>query len=73
MKLGRGGIREIEFLTQTRQLISGGRDPSLRKRQTVIGLSKLAEQGWIGADVAKTLSDHYRAHVNGRTSVANDV
>ena len=62
MKLGRGGIREIEFFTQTRQLISGGRDPSLRERQTVIGLSKLAEQGWIGADVAQTLSDHYRAH-----------
>ena len=30
MKLGRGGIREIEFFTQTRQLIAGGRDPELR-------------------------------------------
>ena len=30
MKLGVGGIREIEFFTQTRQLIAGGRDPDLR-------------------------------------------
>ena len=30
VKLGRGGIREIEFFTQTQQLIAGGRDPSLR-------------------------------------------
>ena len=35
MKLGRGGIREIEFFTQTRQLIAGGRDPDLRVRGTV--------------------------------------
>ena len=34
MKLGQGGIREIEFFTQTRQLIAGGRDPSLRDRTT---------------------------------------
>ncbi len=35
LKLGQGGIREIEFFTQTRQLIAGGRDPSLRDRTTV--------------------------------------
>ncbi len=35
LKLGAGGIREIEFFTQTRQLIAGGRDPSLRDRTTV--------------------------------------
>jgi glutamate-ammonia-ligase adenylyltransferase len=39
MKLGRGGIREIEFFTQTRQLIAGGRDPDLRVRGTVEGLA----------------------------------
>ncbi len=38
MKLGQGGIREIEFFTQTRQLIVGGRDPSLRDRTTLCGL-----------------------------------
>ncbi|MCT4556176.1 MAG: bifunctional [glutamine synthetase] adenylyltransferase/[glutamine synthetase]-adenylyl-L-tyrosine phosphorylase [Pelagimonas sp.] len=62
MKLGRGGIREIEFFTQTRQLIAGGRDPDLRLRGTVPGLRKLAEKGWIPSDVAETLADHYRAH-----------
>ncbi|WP_108835676.1 glutamine-synthetase adenylyltransferase [Tateyamaria sp. Alg231-49] len=60
MKLGRGGIREIEFFTQTRQLISGGRDPDLRVRGTVQGLGRLASKGWIKADVAEALSDHYR-------------
>ena len=45
MKLGRGGIREIEFFTQTRQLIAGGRDPYLRDRHTVPGLRQLASKG----------------------------
>ncbi len=62
MKLGRGGIREIEFFTQTRQLIAGGRDPSLRVRGTCEGLDRLAAAGWFEADVARTLSTHYRAH-----------
>ena len=42
MKLGRGGIREIEFFTQTRQLIAGGRDESLRVRRTEDGLNAIA-------------------------------
>ncbi|MEL7132348.1 MAG: glutamine-synthetase adenylyltransferase, partial [Pseudomonadota bacterium] len=46
MKLGRGGIREIEFFTQTRQLIAGGRDTDLRVRDTVTGLQRLASRGW---------------------------
>ncbi|SDE18224.1 glutamate-ammonia-ligase adenylyltransferase [Limimaricola pyoseonensis] len=62
MKLGRGGIREIEFFTQTRQLISGGRDASLRVRGTVEGLERLAQAGWIEAGVAEGLTTHYRAH-----------
>ncbi|OAN71359.1 glutamine-synthetase adenylyltransferase [Sulfitobacter sp. EhC04] len=62
MKLGRGGIREIEFFTQTRQLIAGGRDPELRQRGTCAGLKVLAEKGWVPQDVAETLTDHYRAH-----------
>lgn len=62
MKLGRGGIREIEFFTQTRQLIAGGRDPSLRVRGTCEGLDRLAAAGWFEADVARTLARHYRAH-----------
>ena len=62
IKLGPGGIREIEFFTQTRQLISGGRDASLRDRDTVGGLHSLARQGWIDADTAQELTLHYRAH-----------
>ena len=62
MKLGRGGIREIEFFTQTRQLIAGGRDPELRMRGTREGLAALADKGWIESDLAAMLSDHYVAH-----------
>jgi glutamate-ammonia-ligase adenylyltransferase len=60
LKLGQGGIREIEFFTQTRQLIAGGRDPDLRSRGTVSGLTKLGEKDWIGADDVAALSAHYR-------------
>ncbi len=62
MKLGRGGIREIEFFTQTRQLIAGGRDPDLRLRGTCDGLAVLSQKGWVPEDIARTLSDHYRHH-----------
>ncbi|MDX5413500.1 MAG: glutamine-synthetase adenylyltransferase, partial [Rhodobacterales bacterium] len=74
MKLGRGGIREIEFFTQTRQIIAGGRDPELRVRGTVEGLAVLARKGWIPADVADTLTAHYRAHreVEHRLQMIND-
>ncbi|QBY00552.1 glutamine-synthetase adenylyltransferase [Rhodophyticola sp. CCM32] len=62
MKLGPGGIREIEFFAQTRQLVAGGRDPDLRSRETVTALADLAAKGWIGEDVAKDLTGHYRQH-----------
>jgi glutamate-ammonia-ligase adenylyltransferase len=74
MKLGRGGIREIEFFTQTRQLIAGGRDPSLRQRGTTQGLAALAEQDWVTQEVAETLTDHYQQHrlVEHRIQMVND-
>ena len=62
LKLGPGGIREIEFFTQTRQLIAGGRDPDLRQRDTVGGLAALAWKGWITDEAAGELTRHYRAH-----------
>ncbi|WP_127900380.1 glutamine-synthetase adenylyltransferase [Solirhodobacter olei] len=62
MKLGPGGIREIEFFTQTRQLIAGGRDPELRVRGTVEGLARLAGKGWVGAEEAGELTALYCAH-----------
>ena len=62
IKLGRGGIREIEFFTQTRQLIAGGRDPELRVRGTKEGLSILAQKGWVPQEAADELTDHYTFH-----------
>ncbi len=62
MKLGRGGIREIEFFTQTRQIIAGGREPALRQRGTVAGLEALTQGGWVGAEVSEPLITDYRAH-----------
>ncbi|MCO4849028.1 MAG: glutamine-synthetase adenylyltransferase [Yoonia sp.] len=74
MKLGRGGIREIEFFTQTRQLIAGGRDPSLRVRRTQDGLNALAAADWIPEDTATSLYDHYCFHreVEHRLQMVND-
>ncbi|MGP9790447.1 bifunctional [glutamine synthetase] adenylyltransferase/[glutamine synthetase]-adenylyl-L-tyrosine phosphorylase [Roseinatronobacter sp. NSM] len=62
IKLGQGGIREIEFFTQTRQLIAGGRDADLRSSRTVDGLAALAAKGWIPRDVAEKLTAHYIEH-----------
>lgn len=62
LKLGAGGIREIEFFAQTRQLIAGGRDSRLRDRTTVGALAALARAGWIPDGVAVELTGHYRAH-----------
>ena len=59
IKLGRGGIREIEFFVQTQQLIAGGRQPELRSRQTLEAMAKLAERGWIKPRVAHELSEAY--------------
>ena len=53
VKLGRGGIREIEFFVQTQQLIAGGRFPELRGRATVPMLGELAARGWITARGAR--------------------
>ncbi len=60
LKLGQGGIREIEFLTQTQQIIAGGRDPSLRVRGTLEGLDRLVDAGWVKAADRDVLSREYR-------------
>ncbi len=59
VKLGRGGIREIEFFVQTQQLIAGGRFPELRLRETVPMLSQLAEHGWISDEARDSLASQY--------------
>jgi glutamate-ammonia-ligase adenylyltransferase len=60
LKLGRGGIREIEFFVQTQQLITGGRHPELRGRDTLATLATLAEGGWIGVEARDQLGEAYR-------------
>ncbi|MBT9289093.1 bifunctional [glutamine synthetase] adenylyltransferase/[glutamine synthetase]-adenylyl-L-tyrosine phosphorylase [Prosthecodimorpha staleyi] len=59
VKLGRGGIREIEFFVQTQQLIAGGRNPRLRGRATLAMLDELVDLGWIGARVRDELAEAY--------------
>lgn len=59
LKQGRGGIREIEFFAQTHQLIHGGRNPSLRHRETRIALDALAHAGIISHEDAKELGEAY--------------
>ncbi len=60
VKLGRGGIREIEFFVQTQQLIAGGRFPELRGSQTLAMLTKLYERGWVGENARDQLSRNYQ-------------
>jgi glutamate-ammonia-ligase adenylyltransferase len=59
IKLGRGGIREIEFFVQTQQLIAGGRHSELRGRGTVAMLAVLAAEGWIDAAARDELTAAY--------------
>jgi len=60
VKLGRGGIREIEFLAQTFAIMRGGRDHRLRAQGTVSLLKILAGQGLLGDEEANRLVAHYR-------------
>ncbi|MBJ3774752.1 bifunctional [glutamine synthetase] adenylyltransferase/[glutamine synthetase]-adenylyl-L-tyrosine phosphorylase [Acuticoccus mangrovi] len=63
VKLGRGGIREVEFFVQSLQRVAGGRDRRLRGRGTVAMLSALADAGWITArtrDILTVAYEHLR-------------
>ena len=59
VKLGRGGIREVEFLAQVFQLIRGGRDASLRDRSTRRTLATLVEKNLLTADEVAQLLEAY--------------
>ncbi|MBN8912225.1 MAG: bifunctional [glutamine synthetase] adenylyltransferase/[glutamine synthetase]-adenylyl-L-tyrosine phosphorylase [Rhizobiales bacterium] len=59
IKLGPGGIREIEFFVQTQQLIAGGRQRNLRTRRTLEALGVLVAYGWIEQSTADELTDAY--------------
>jgi len=60
LKVGRGGIREIEFFVQTQQLVYGGRRPVLRGARTLDMLQALSAEGWVTPEAAKELSIAYR-------------
>ncbi len=60
IKLGRGGIREIEFFAQTQQLIWGGRQPEMRLSRTLDALHALAGAGHIDSSAAEQLEEAYR-------------
>ena len=60
IKLGRGGIREIEFFVQTQQLIAGGRRIELRGRETLATLRALADGKFIDEDARASLEAAYR-------------
>ncbi|MGI9437685.1 MAG: bifunctional [glutamine synthetase] adenylyltransferase/[glutamine synthetase]-adenylyl-L-tyrosine phosphorylase [Geminicoccaceae bacterium] len=60
LKVGRGGIREIEFFVQTQQLILGGRVPELRLRGTIETLDALVQARWLEAGTADDLKVAYR-------------
>jgi glutamate-ammonia-ligase adenylyltransferase len=60
VKLGRGGIREIEFFVQTQQLVFGGRRPALRGPRTLEMLGELTQEGWITPRARDELADSYR-------------
>lgn len=60
VKLGRGGIREIEFFVQTQQLVFGGRRPALRGPRTLEMLGELTSEGWITPKARDELAQSYR-------------
>jgi [glutamine synthetase] adenylyltransferase / [glutamine synthetase]-adenylyl-L-tyrosine phosphorylase len=74
LKVGRGGIREIEFFVQTQQLVYGGRRPTLRGSRTLDMLAELAREGWVTPDAASELDAAYRTlrDLEHRVQMVND-
>ena len=74
VKLGRGGIREVEFFVQTQQLIAGGRNPALRGRRTLDMLDALTEADWIRDKARDDMAAAYRflRDVEHRIQMLND-
>ncbi|HTI86086.1 MAG TPA: bifunctional [glutamine synthetase] adenylyltransferase/[glutamine synthetase]-adenylyl-L-tyrosine phosphorylase [Alphaproteobacteria bacterium] len=74
VKLGRGGIREIEFFAQTQQLIWGGRNPWLRVAPTMAALDALVSAGRVERPVADELASayHFLRRVEHRLQMVDD-
>ena len=60
LKLGSGGLRDIEFAVQLLQLVHGPTDPALRQRGTLESLAALSAGGYVGRTDATALADAYR-------------
>jgi glutamate-ammonia-ligase adenylyltransferase len=60
LKLGPGGLRDVEFTIQLLQLVHGATDPAVRRRSTLDGLAALAEHGYIGRAEAAEFAHDYR-------------
>ena len=74
VKLGAGGIREVEFTAQVFQLIFGGRDTRLQQRRLRAVLATLAEEQWLGSEVVHALDTAYvfLRHVEHRLQAVRD-
>ncbi|MEP2707221.1 MAG: bifunctional [glutamine synthetase] adenylyltransferase/[glutamine synthetase]-adenylyl-L-tyrosine phosphorylase [Roseibium sp.] len=74
VKLGRGGIREVEFFVQTQQLIAGGRNPALRGRRTLDMLDALTAADWIREEARDEMAEAYGflRDVEHRIQMLND-
>jgi glutamate-ammonia-ligase adenylyltransferase len=59
IKLGPGGIREIEFIVQALQMVRGGREPALRVRGTLLALEVLCDRGLLPAAAVSELREGY--------------
>ncbi|MEB2285036.1 MAG: bifunctional glutamine synthetase adenylyltransferase/deadenyltransferase [Polyangiaceae bacterium UTPRO1] len=60
VKLGRGGIREVEFVIQNLQLIHAGKDERIRERNSLLALERLVEARYLPADESARLAEAYR-------------
>jgi glutamate-ammonia-ligase adenylyltransferase len=74
VKLGEGGIREIEFLVQTLQMVWGGRDPTLRLKPTLPAMTRLVATGHLDPNARRQLADSYKLlrQVEHRIQMVND-
>lgn len=74
VKIGIGGIREVEFFAQVNQLLHGGRNPSLRKKATIATLRELASLNFISDKACSELTDAYEyfRKVEHRIQMIND-
>lgn len=74
LKLGPGGIREIEFVVQLEQLIRGGRDPALRVRGLLPALAACEARGYIPAGRARRLREAWKflRHLENRVQMMRD-